>query len=494
MRDKVTRSRQLFAAATLCLSWVQGGDPAYGLQWDDLRRETARLGVGMAARLRYEWWKGLEAARAAEQSYDMVHLRVRPSLEYRGTTYSLFLQLQYAGTFDLPLVATSGPGQSYFTLSRPDDHPDAVDLIECFLRARDFLLDGLSFTLGRQGIKDGEEVLYGDAAFDRLKKSRLSERLVGTWDWTNVGRRYDALRVSYERRSFQLDAFAAKVLSGGFEYSGAYSQLDDVDLIGGVFTMKKDALIPGSEVRFFHFYYRDDRQSAREVTGGALGLHTFGTSLVGLYPAGETGALDTVLWASYQWGDWGRQDQSAYAVIAEAGYQFRSIAAKPWLRVGMAHASGDQWPAGGHHTTFFDLTPTNHKFYGFMDTTALSNLLNPYVQLVCTPHPALELLAEGNFFMLHRSTDSWYAGSGPSRDDTFGYAGGYDTSTGQTKRLANGSAFVGSEIDVSLTYRPSKDLAFTGSYAHFFGADGAKAVYPEERNAHWVYAQLEATF
>lgn len=494
MCDKAARARQFFAAATLCVLWLQGGDPAHGLRWDDLRRETGRLGVGIAGRLRYEWWEGLETTRPADRSYDMVHLRVRPSLEYRGTAYSFFLQFQYAGTFDLPVTATSGPGQSYFTLSKPDDHPEAVDLVECSLRALDFVLDGLAFTLGRQGIKDGEEVLYGDPVFDRLKKSRLSERLIGTWDWTNGGRRYDAVRVFYERRLFQLDAYAAKVLSGGFEYSGAYSQLDDVDIVGGVLTVKKDSLVPGSEVRLFHFYYRDDRQSARDVTGGSIGLHTFGTSLVGVYPAGATGALDTVLWASYQWGDWGRQDQSAYAVVAEAGYQFRSAAGKPWLRVGIAHASGDNRPAGGDHTTFFDLTPTNHKFYGSMDTTALSNLVNPYVQLVCTPHPAIELLAEGNVFMLHRGTDSWYAGSGPSRDDTFGYAGGYDASTGQTKRLTNESAFIGGEIDLSLTYRPSKNVAFTGSYARFFGAEGAKAVYPEERNAHWVYAQVEAAF
>ncbi len=153
-------------ALTSALMLVFSSSQSLALQWPGLKQELERVQVGIESRLRYEWWRGLEPTEASEDTYDFYHIRVRPYLSYVGTQYSLFIQAQYASAFDLPENAVSGPGYVYYSLSAPHDHPDAIDLVDVYLRAKDFLVEGFGFTLGRQGIRDGEEVLYDDADFD----------------------------------------------------------------------------------------------------------------------------------------------------------------------------------------------------------------------------------------------------------------------------------------------------------------------------------------
>ncbi len=216
--------------------------------------------------------------------------------------------------------------------------------------------------------------------------------------------------------------------------------------------------------------------------------------MVGLYPAGDAGLLDVLVWATYQWGEYGIADQAAYAVIVEAGYQLKQLAVRPWLRLGCAHASGDARPESGVHKTFFNLTPTNHPYYGSMDTIALSNLINPYVQFLLKLSSRLELQIEGHVFGLHKDRDSWYSGSGPSSNKTFGYLGGYNVTSGEIRRLTHGHTLVGAELDLNLTYYATSGLSFAGTYARFFGAEGARAVYPARSNADWVFLQVTGRF
>ena len=65
--------------------------------------------------------------------------------------------------------------------------------------------------------------------------------------------------------------------------------------------------------------------------------------------------------------------------------------AKPWLRIGVNVATGDDDPADGDHDTFFNVLPTNHIYYGFADQLAFQNLWNSFVQLRLAPHPMLAL-------------------------------------------------------------------------------------------------------
>ncbi len=469
-------------------------DVGSALQWDDLLVELKKLELGATGRLRWEYWSGLEAAPNSQSDYNFVNLRVRPYVKYPGEHFVFFFQFQYAGAFNLPENGVSGPGRLYYSLSQPDDHPQATDVLEFWMMAQDLVVDGLGFKVGRLGFKGGLETVYDNKTLTWLKKVRLSERLVGTFDWTNIGRRYHAAMGFYDTERFRVDAFAAKLLAGGFEYHTAFRELKDVNIFGGTLTLKDDFLIDNTEIRIYGIFFRDDRDVAKTVTGGALEIPAVGASWVGAYPGIGPGTFDSLLWGCYQWGDWGASSHSAYALIAELGYKFTEVRLQPWFRLGVAHASGDDDPATGTHKSFFGMVPTNHKWYGYMDTTALSNLINVYQQLILKPAKKVLVQLDGHLFWLHDTSDSWYAGSGATRNDVFGYAGGFNATSGTTARLTNGEGFIGGELDLTAKYKVSKHVSLAGSYAHFFGAAGAEAVFAENKNGDWFFLQTVVTF
>ncbi len=490
------RSRSRRRSALLLFTLLVMLFPKMGraLQWDGLLEEVKKIEPGCEGRLRWEYWGGLEGQPNNQSDYNFVSLRVRPSVKYPGEHFVFFFQFQYAGAFNLPEDAVSGPGSTYYGLSKPEDAPQATDVLEFWMMARDLIVHGLGFEVGRLGIKEGLETLSEDKTLAWIQKTRLSERLVGTFEWPNLSRRYHAVRAFYDIEGFRLDAFASKLLAGGLEYHTAFQELEDVDIFGGTLTLKEDFLIDHTVTRIYGIYCRDDRDVAESVTGGALDIPAVGASWAGAYPGIGPGTVDTMVWGCYQWGDWGTSSHSAYAVIAELGYKLPDVLLQPWLRLGVAHASGDDDPATGTHKSFFNMSPTNHKFYGYMDTTALSNLINLYPQLLLKPAEKIMVQADGHLFWLHDASDSWYAGSGPTRNDVLGFSGGFNASSGTTARLTGGKGFIGGELDLTARYDASKHVGFEATYGHFFGAAGAKAVFPENGDADWLSIQTVVTF
>src|SRR3990172_6678724 len=113
---------------------------------------------------------------------------------------------------------------------------------------------------------------------------------------------------------------------------------------------------------------------------------------------------------------------------------------------GVAYASGDGDPGDQDHGTFFNMVPTNHKFYGDQDLSALQNLTNVYVQLRLQPHRRLALSFEVHLFRLSDAADAWYGGSGAANNQGFGYVARFPG--GRTRRD------IGTEWDLILTWSP----------------------------------------
>ncbi len=481
-------ARLLFALIACSAAWAHADEPR------DSARETGRYIPGIEARARYEFWDGLTAAPAVDSSYDFWDLRLRPYLRYSDEHIRFFFQVEHAGSFSLPRNAANGPGAAYAEVNDGKSNPQTLDVAELNVDIKDFPLQGLSVQVGRTGITDGEEVIYKDnSGFDWVKTNRLSERLVGNWDWTNVGRRYDAAVVSYPFGRLFLHGFAARVLAGGFDYRLALERISGLNVFGVSATFERGYALPETELRIFNNFYFDERGIAKRVAHGIMKLNTTGASLVGVYALGP-GRLDALAWGCFQLGKWGHSDQVAFAAVTELGYRLPSLPLGPWLRTGFAYGSGDEDPSSGDHRTFFQMTPNAHKYYGYMDTATLSNLLNVYGQLLLNPLPALTLQADYLLFWLAEPSDSWYAGSGPSSDHTFGYAGGFDASTGQTARLTNGNQFIGSELDLVAAYQITHFLRLEAGYAHFFGAEGAAQVFPAAPNGDWVFAEVHVAY
>ena len=85
-----------------------------------------------------------------------------------------------------------------------------------------------------------------------------------------------------------------------------------------------------------------------------------------------------------QWGDFRDQDVATMMAVGILGYTFQ----EPWqprIAFEFDYGSGDSDPADGKLTTFDNLYPTNHLFYGFMDFISLQNLNDYRFQVSAKP-------------------------------------------------------------------------------------------------------------
>jgi len=147
----------------------------------------------------------------------------------------------------------------------------------------------------------------------------------------------------------------------------------------------------------------------------------------------------------------------------------------------VAISSGDASPAAGDHATFFNLVPTNHKWYGAMDYAAFSNLTDLYVHALVFPVPRLQVELALHRFELTERKDGWVLGSGPYDDANLGYA----TRTGNSA-----GSHIGDEIDLIATYGISKALSVEAGGGVFFGGEVAEASLPVHSDGTWLYTQL----
>ena len=75
----------------------------------------------------------------------------------------------------------------------------------------------MTATLGRFEYRDGLEVVPSDPTLAFLARTRIAERLVGPFDFTNVGRSFDGARIAYDTPDWNLTALASRPTQGGFE-------------------------------------------------------------------------------------------------------------------------------------------------------------------------------------------------------------------------------------------------------------------------------------
>lgn len=422
-------------------------------------------------RLRWEGWDAPSRNAAADSSYDFGLGRARFGLDLAWQHWTLHGLLQAAGAVSLPENGSFGAGPTYVAANGGDTSPSQIGLAEL---SAIYQRDGLRLVLGRQAYADGFEVPTGTASLDRIKRARLGDRLVGVFEWPNVGRRFEGASAGYGKRDAHVAAFALRPLTGAFDHEDAYDPIDDVAVFGGTVTGKHGAWIPSAEVRAFAIQYEDDR---RVAPLGGLSITTAGGSLLWGNPRGNV-----LVWAAVQAGDWGRVDQEAWAVIVDLGKDFDSLPGKPSIHLAAEQASGDS-RAGGAHGTFFNVLPTNHKYYDLIDFTAFSNLRDVYVETWLSAGPKVKVRAALHDLSLAEEGDAWYGGSGAFQEGSFGY-------TPRTPAGGFHSKDLGRELgtDVTWTIREGLQLAVGGAY--FWGGDAAAAFLPVEEDAGWTYVEL----
>ena len=305
------------------------------------------------------------AARGAER-YAFFASQLRAGVRVLYSPLEVAIEMQDTRFAGLPSDATLGPphgalgpGATYFLYTHDTSQG------EPFLKQGNVTLRlaGVTATLGRFEYRDGLETLPADGTLLALKRSRIAERLVGSFDFTHVSRSMDGGRIAYDRPDWNLTAFAARPTEGGFEVS-ANRQLDDIGLIGLALGLKRLPFAFPFDGRLFYLYYDDQRRGAlkvdnrplpvRQTDRSRLAIHTIGAHALTVLDFGP-GRLDLLTWAAAQTGQWGAQDHNAWAYAIEAGYAWPRVPWTPWVRLGFDGSSGDTNPNDRHHDTFFQV-------------------------------------------------------------------------------------------------------------------------------------------
>ena len=152
---------------------------------------------------------------------------------------------------------------------------------------------------------------------------------------------------------------------------------------------------------------------------------------------------------------------------------------KPWFRVGVNYASGDDDPTDGDHHTFFNMLPTNHLYYGFADQWAFQNLVDWFAQLMLKPHEKVGINLMLHQFYLANDNDARYFGTGAFNKEVFGFGA----------QPSRGYGAGGTEIDAVANYDFNKHLSIQGGYAYMWG----RGIFNTSSNPNVSFGYLQLT-
>src|SRR6266850_634940 len=261
-----------------------------------------------------------------------------------------------------------------------------------------------------------------------------AERLVGSGDWGNTGRSFDAVRAYIDRNGIRIDAFAASVVRirdhafdnprvNGNNFYGVYSRFNK--------------LLPASTIEPFVFYRTLQNVQGEDGRKGNAGFFTFGGRAFGQVAAN----WDYEFESAVQRGSFANDCVRAWAVHVTAGYTFKNTKFSPRYSAEYNFASGDGSSKDGTRQTFDQLFPTNHSKYGTADLVGWRNIhsVRAGSELKLTPKANINIDYLSHW--LARNTDSLYSDSG--------------VAIAQVRQGAE-SRHVGQEIDLILQYKFSK--------------------------------------
>jgi len=255
------------------------------------------------------------------------------------------------------------------------------------------------------------------------------ERLVGSSEWSNIGRSFDAARVTWPKIGGGLDVFVSSVVHTqpdgrtGWHANHSSSQ----DLFGGVYarfaatrTLHLEPYLLGRDSRKDLVYSAGPAGSSRPfdipqkiLTGGVrvvggpadrLGGFDYDFDFVG--QTGETRGRQLVAGTfAYPGPAW--LEHRAWAMHAGAGYAFAAGGQPLRLYAEVNRASGDRDPTDRQDDAFFNLFPRNHKFYGIIDAFGWKNMRELALTAATSVH-GIKARLEQHWFALENVNDTWF--------------------------------------------------------------------------------------
>jgi len=311
----------------------------------------------------------------------------------------------------------------------PDAFPyqDTFDLRQAFIEIGDSEKRHFAVRVGRQELKFGDE------------------RILGSANWLNTPRTFDAVRATLNYGKLRVDAFSASVVNpvdGVFDHSKAGE-----DLHGLYGTISK--VLPDATIEPYFLWHLGGGFKTEE---GAPARRSSKT--VALRVARKAGKnIDYTAHFLRQFGNIGADTISAYAMNFDLGFTWLGARLQPRIFADYAYASGDRNANDGRINTFDQIYPSNHGLYGIVDLFGWRNLRDAKAGLTLKPLRKLQCSTVFHDLYLASSRDGLYNGVG-----------------NLVVRKADGSAgsHIGEELEGTGSYALSDYLSMGAGYGHLF--------------------------
>jgi hypothetical protein len=453
--------------------------------------ENGRLKVSGSFRTRTEMWNWWEGAANNTYAFQGNIFRLSFSRSWKSFDWQVDMVAPFLLGLPNDAIAPApqlqhGLGGNYFGANQIR-HAGMAFPKQAFVRFKSGIH---SLRLGRFEFNEGAEVTPKDPTLAAIKRDRISQRVIGAFAWTHVGRAFDGAHYTATQGNLNYTVVAAKPTRGVFQTDG-WGTLDTAFAYGAV-TGQRNGTRNRGEWRAFGIYYDDWRRvvktdarplAVRQLDFDPIRIGTFGGHYLHVTDT-AAGPVDLTFWGVLQTGRWGRLDHRSGSAFVEIGLQPKILPRlKPWLRAGFTHGHGDGDPNDGTHTTFFQILTTPRPFA----RTPFYNMMNNddfYGILTLRPNKSWTIKAEAHALRLANPNDLWYLGGGAFQPWSFGFIG----------RNASGARSLANLFDVSVDWNANAHFAFTGYLGYFTGRAAIQSVYPRGRNGAFGYLELTYRF
>jgi hypothetical protein len=351
-----------------------------------------------------------------DQSYDLLRTRVYGDLWYQDR-FRVYVEFLDAQAFRESLA--------YGPLDR-----DKSDLLNAFIdyKIADIADYPLYIRAGRQ------ELLLG------------SQRLVSPLDWANTRRTFEGFRLFRQGEKFDVDVFLTQPVIPNASHFDSVN--DHANFGGAWFTyrpMKK------TFIDAYYLFYDNNRPA---VVLGETKPVPFDTNTLGSRYYGEKGNWMWDLEGAVQLGTRETQDIVAGMGTAGGGYHFCQLPWNPTFWAYYDYASGNRHPGtGGTYSTFNELFPFNHYYFGSIDLVGRQNIHDLNCHLYLYPQNWITFWGQYHHYWLASPDDALYNSAGVA-----------------IRRSPNGSAGtnVGDEVHFLTNFHLDAHSDLLIGYAHLF--------------------------
>jgi len=473
--------------------------PAAAAAAPNVSADVIKLGpvtVTGSLRSRLYVWDWFQPA-AGENQYQYSGNLLRINLA--ETSHSWDWDAEFAVPFllGLPSKATDaapqgalGLGSNYYSANGNTQNTAMIFPKQLYFRIHGLGSEASKLQIGRFLFLDGSEIAPKDATLATLKRDRVSQRLLGDFGFSDVGRSFDGLHYTFSTPTDDFTFIAATPTRGVFQVDGWGWNRIGFGYAAYTHEWGKGRHVADSRLfvleydDFRHILKTDNRPTAvRKGDTDNIRINTFGGHTLHALTTGA-GTLDFLAWGAIQTGRWGTQQQLSYAFDIEGGWQPKILPrVKPWLRGGFTDGSGDGNPNDNKHETFFQVLPTPRPYARFPFFNMM-NTQDGFGALILRPHAKVTISSEFHSLRLSSVNDLWYSGGGAYQPWTFGYTG----------RSTSGRRSLGNLYDTSIEYRASRNITLTAYLGYTQGLAAMEHIYPEGKDGEFGYVELMYRF